>query len=198
VATATGIVLLLGGAGSLAYWTDSATPSANNQQINAGTLALTAGTGTWTKAFVNAAGTTTVGPAPVTDFTNVKIVPGNKLVFTQVYTVTAAGDDLFFRIGGNTAASGTLSPGTLATAIGGANSVYSVTTSALTGIALTGVTANTYKVTGTGTGTITVTWTITWPFGIAGGTGGTADNNAKGATVTLTAAPLTLTQVDAA
>ena len=74
IAGAAGIALLLGGAGSLALWSDSAALSPTS--ITSGTLDIAPGTtGTWSPALA-------------------KIVPGDSTTYTQTYTVTATGDNL--------------------------------------------------------------------------------------------------------
>ncbi len=99
VATAAGIVLLLGGGASLAYWTDSAATGSGTQTISAGTLTITpVNSGAWTKGFYNAAGTQVTAPVAATLGT-VKLVPGNRLVYTQVFNVVATGQDLYFTVG---------------------------------------------------------------------------------------------------
>ena len=168
IATATGIVLLLGGAGSLAYWDSSANTGAASQTISAGTLNITAAnTGSWTKGLYDNANAVKVAPAAVADITTVKIVPGNKLVYTQTFNVTATGNDLFFTV---TPTNGTL--GTTTNGLAGRlASTFAVDSTGLVTSSIgNSATAGTYKVTGaggTGTGTITVTWTINWPFGTA-------------------------------
>jgi alternate signal-mediated exported protein len=195
VATATGIVLLMGGAGSLAYWDSSAnTGNGSSQTISAGTLNITAAnSGSWTKGLYDNSNAVKVAPAAVADITTVKIVPGNRLVYTQTFNVTATGNDLFFTV---TPTNGTLG----ATTNGLAGRLTSTFTVDSTGLVTSSIgnstTAGTYKVTGagaTGTGTITVTWTINWPFGDS--TSVTADNAAKLGTVLLNQGAVTLTQV---
>lgn len=78
IAGAAAIALLAGGAGTLAYWNDTATVSAG--QIVSGTLDITAGATT-----VTYLGTS----APVS-----RIVPGDTIVVTQDVTINAIGDGL--------------------------------------------------------------------------------------------------------
>jgi alternate signal-mediated exported protein len=80
-AIAVGAALLLGGGGTLANWNaaDAATPGT----IASGDLNVTAATGTWTDRAGN----------PVTIATY-KVVPGDKLTFTQNLTVTLVGDKM--------------------------------------------------------------------------------------------------------
>ncbi|MEO6942045.1 MAG: alternate-type signal peptide domain-containing protein [Terrimesophilobacter sp.] len=79
IAGAAGIALLLGGAGSLAYWNSSATVGTST--INSGQLTIAA-TGTTTTAY-----TTGGGPVGL-------IVPGDSVTLTQPVTITATGDNL--------------------------------------------------------------------------------------------------------
>jgi alternate signal-mediated exported protein len=73
-------VLLLGGAGSLAYWSDSAT--VNGGVISSGSLTLDAGT-------CDAGWTHVVGGAAV-----VEVVPGDAIAKDCRFTIGAAGDNL--------------------------------------------------------------------------------------------------------
>ncbi len=85
IATGAGIVLLLGGAGTFAYWNDSTDLAAGT--ITSGTLTLEQGTdaGVWT----DTSDSSTI--ASIGDFL---IVPGDKLVYTKDITVNATGDNL--------------------------------------------------------------------------------------------------------
>jgi alternate signal-mediated exported protein len=204
IAGAAGIVLLMGGAGSLAYWNDSANagPGAGANSITAGTLTITAAnSGSWTKGMYNNSGVQTVAPAAVASLAAVKVVPGNRLVYTQSFNVVGTGDDLFFTIGSTngavSAASAAAADVNLATAINAAGSGSSFTVSSVTGGTVVPATsANTYKVSSNaGTpSTVTVTWTINFPFGAAAET---APTNTKLGAVTLTQGSITLTQVAA-
>ena len=194
IAGAAGVILLMGGAGSLAYWNDSIASGPSGQTITAGTLTVTAGSaGSWTKAF---SGTTTypAGTA-VANISAVNIVPGNRLVYTQTFNVNATGDDLLFNVASTSGA---------ITGVGGANaalagvlnsagnSTFTVSAPAGGNVVPTGVTANTYKLNASaGPSVITVTWTITLPFGVA------VDNTTKTGVVSLSQGAITLTQVAA-
>lgn len=82
IAAGASAVLLLGGAGSLAYW--NATGDIGGGTITAGELTLTESTpGTWT-----------LNGAPVTDVSAVRVVPGDTLLFTGAWTIGATGDNL--------------------------------------------------------------------------------------------------------
>lgn len=86
VAIAAGTALLLGGAGTYAFWSTSA--SLNAGTVNSGDLNLTLGTGTW--ALDGALTPST----PVADPAAVFIVPGDVLTLTQPLNVTLVGDNL--------------------------------------------------------------------------------------------------------
>jgi alternate signal-mediated exported protein len=74
IAGAAGIALLLGGAGSLALWSDSAALSPTT--ITAGNLDIApVSAGSWSPALT-------------------KIVPGDSTTYTQNYTVVATGDNM--------------------------------------------------------------------------------------------------------
>lgn len=82
VAAGAAAVLLMGGAGSLAYWTASGTITGGS--VTSGHLKLEADdTGTWE-----------LNGSPVSSISTVRIVPGDELVFTGSYTIDAAGDNL--------------------------------------------------------------------------------------------------------
>lgn len=200
IAGAAGIVLLMGGAGSLAYWNDSAQagPASGSNSITAGTLTITAqNAGTWTKGMYNNAGTQTVAPAAVANLSNVRVVPGNRLVYTQVFNVVGTGDDLFFTIGSTngavTAASASAADVALAAAINGSGTTAFSVGSVTGGTVVAATTPGVYKVSSNaGTAaTITVTWTINFPFGAA------VDNTTKTGAVNLSQGSITLTQVAA-
>lgn len=75
-------LVLLGGAGSLAYWNGSG--SVDGGTITAGRLTLTEfRPGAWT-----------LNGAPVADVSVVRVVPGDTLLFTGSWTISATGDDL--------------------------------------------------------------------------------------------------------
>jgi alternate signal-mediated exported protein len=81
IAGGIGIALLLGGAGSLAYWTDN---SATSQEIQTGSLALGAVTEQWTVQ--NGAGTAQSFTGP--------IVPGDVLTTTVSVPVAVTGQNM--------------------------------------------------------------------------------------------------------
>jgi alternate signal-mediated exported protein len=198
IAGAAGIVLLMGGAGSLAYWNDSANagPASGQNLINAGTLTVVAvDSGSWVKGFYNASNVL-VGSTSVVTPANlgaVRIVPGNKLTYTQTFNLNASGDDLYFTLattnGAVTANSAAAADVALAAQATGTPVIGSVTGG---NVVLTGVTAGVYKVNASaGPSTITVTWTINFPFGAS------AVNTAKDGVIKLTQGSIVVTQVAA-
>jgi len=86
VAAATGIVLLMGGAGSLALWNDSQAISGGTISTGELDIALS-GTGAWKDVSVGAPTTTWV---PATD----KLVPGDTITYTQDVAVKASGKNI--------------------------------------------------------------------------------------------------------
>jgi len=89
IAGAAGIILLMGGAGSLAYWSDSANAGAGSQVVTAGQLKFgTAAAGTWS---LNG---TTITAA---NLASARIVPGDTVSFTQTVPFTAQGNNLKFK-----------------------------------------------------------------------------------------------------
>lgn len=78
IATAAGIALLMGGAGTLAFWNDGA--GLGGGTVTAGHLNLTsAGDGAWDEDL---------------DF----IVPGDTVTYTETLTLSAVGDNLSFEL----------------------------------------------------------------------------------------------------
>lgn len=189
IATGVGVVLLMGGAGTLAYWNGSA--SIASQTITAGNLTVSAGTGVWKS------GSTTINPA------NFRTVPGDTLTYTVPVTVTSSGDNLKFDLGLSTAAITAATPVTAAnTALKEAmtaGATFAIDTTATNNVTL--VSGVTYKVNSTGTSTFNVIVTVTNPFGTATSTGastgtGTTNANAtQNGIVVLGSNALTVTQV---
>ena len=89
-AIAVGAALLLGGGGTLASWNASTTQ--NPGTVVAGDLDVVAATGVWKDRT----------GATITNIANYKVVPGDKLTYTQVLDVTLAGD----KMAANVAATG--------------------------------------------------------------------------------------------
>ena len=80
IATGAAMVLLMGGAGSLAYWNASSSFSAGS--ISSGSLTITPGTGSWNNSIA-------------------KIVPGDSRTYTKTFTITAVGDNLHANVSTN-------------------------------------------------------------------------------------------------
>ncbi|HEX7834555.1 MAG TPA: alternate-type signal peptide domain-containing protein [Pseudolysinimonas sp.] len=200
IAGAAGIVLLMGGAGSLAYWNDSASagPSSGSNSITAGTMTVTAvNGGSWTKGLYNASNVLVGSVASVADLSTVRLVPGNRLVYTQGFNIVATGDDLYFTIGSTAGAVSAASAGAadvaLAAQINASGTTAFSVSSVTGGTVVAATTPGTYKVSsnaGTAS-TITVTWTVDLPFGAS------AVNTAKTGAVSLSQGAITLTQVAA-
>jgi len=156
IATAAGVILLMGGAGTLASWNSSAN-AGSSQTITAGSLSVTANAdGAWKS------GGTTITPS------SFRIVPGDTLTYTQTFNLVASGNNLLFTL---SATPGAIAAATVAPAPTAA--ADSALASALTGsgsfsvagsnIAPSG-SANTYKVTTAGTTVVTVTMTVAFPY----------------------------------
>lgn len=213
IAISAGVLLLLGGAGSLAYWNSGAVVGEGNT-ITAGQLKVTANTpGTWQKSFYAQGGRTPLsGPTTVANIsTPFLAVPGNRLTYTQTFTVTASGEDLRFKIettaGAVAAATNASADVALAAAINGAAGSPNTNTDVTSGFTVNAggnvvvstpanpsppATPTIYKVNAnTGTSTITVVWTLDFPFGTG------VDNSTQLGAVTLTNGAITLTQVAA-
>ncbi|WP_427016738.1 alternate-type signal peptide domain-containing protein [Pseudarthrobacter sp. P1] len=80
IATGVGVILLVGGGGTLATWNQA--QSATMGSVVSGDLNLVASNGKWT----NAAGTV------IADISTYKVVPGDVLTYAQDVTVTLTGD----------------------------------------------------------------------------------------------------------
>ena len=87
LAAGTAAVLLLGGAGTLAFWSDSQVVEGG--AITSGNLALEAvDDGTWT-----------FNGAPLADVSSVAVVPGDELTFSGEYRILADGDNIQATVG---------------------------------------------------------------------------------------------------
>lgn len=145
VASGAGVVLLLGGAGSLAYWNASADLSGGT--VDAGLLTIeAAGPGSWSE-----------------DLGSFVAVPGDELSFTQELTLTGEGDNLWVQLGlGDSAiqpaVDGDAEDEALALALGSSAS-FEVDGASYT--------AGTPFALGSDAVTIEVTVTVTFPFGSA-------------------------------
>ena len=167
IAAATGIVLLMGGAGSLALWNDTA--SITGGAVTAGTLSIAApATAPTTDGWKNSAGTV------IPDISLYRIVPGDSISYTKTLNVTAIGNRLTAAISvdptsvvaattGNTAANAAL-----------ASFITKNATFTVNGAAATTISASTT------TQTVVVTATINFTSGAAG-----VENAAKTGVVNL-------------
>ena len=172
-------VLLLGGAGSLAYWT--ADGAADGGDITAGTLTLTDGTcdADWVYATGNPGADTAVG----------LIVPGDVITKDCTFTLAATGDNLKAAIGAP--ASVTYTPSTASTSL-------DLTAATTFDVGGTPIVDGGFVTSANDGDTITATFTVTVPFGTdETGTPQINANDMQGITATLDELTVTLTQVTA-
>jgi alternate signal-mediated exported protein len=180
LAGAAGIALLLGGAGTFAYW--NSTAGVTGGTITAGDLKIVndGAAGVWKDQTG-----TVINPATY------RIVPGDVLTYTDDLTVTAVGKNIAATLG---LAGGAITPVTttnpttnpdvrLASYLT-ANAVLTASGSSIT----PGTGTNVFNVT-EGTGTVFTTVTLTFPLGTD-----TTNNDAKLGAVSLSNMALTLTQ----
>ena len=99
VATAAGVALLMGGAGTFAYWNDSV--GVSGATITAGNLKVAdSGTaGTWTVLKNGSLGTGAIGTVgasavAVSDISTFVASPGDTLTYTKTVRITASGNNL--------------------------------------------------------------------------------------------------------
>ena len=85
IATAAGVMLLIGGGGTLAVWNVEQNAAAGT--VASGDLNLEAGTGVWTVAGVN-------GPVTIPNINTYRIVPGDTLTYTQDVDITLDGENI--------------------------------------------------------------------------------------------------------
>jgi alternate signal-mediated exported protein len=188
IATAVGAALLMGGAGTFAYWNDSV--GITGGSITSGNLAITDATpsnGVWT---VQKDGTGTATTVP--NIAAFVASPGDKFTYTKNVTITATGNNL--------SATLSLAPGSIVaasnTTANNALAAYLTTTStvAASGTGITG-TGPTYTVTPGAAGitnqTVTITVTITFPKSTTAG----FENNTKLGSVNLTGLAVNLNQI---
>lgn len=192
IATAAGVALLMGGAGTFAYWNDAVNVTGGT--ITAGNLDVADGTpatGAWT---VQKDGTGTA--TPVADIAAFVASPGDKLTYTKNIVITATGNNLVATL---SLASGSIAaPATGATAADTALAAYLTKQASITasGTGITaGSVAGTYTVTPGSAGItnqpVALSVVITFP---KSGTAG-AENNTKLGTVSLSGLAVELNQV---
>lgn len=169
IAGAAGIALLLGGAGSLAYWNDSA--SLAGASINAGTLVIEAnGDGAWSDT-----------DGVIADIADFLAVPGDKLTYTAAFNITATGDNLSAKVA--------LDGGSIVPADNENDADNALAALLGKSVVIKVNDVTTFNVApAVGPQTVEVSVTITWPLG-GDGVGNDAMNgkvNLNGMTVTLT------------
>lgn len=138
IAGVAGIALLLGGAGSLAYWNDSATAAGTT--INSGSLSVAAPAGTW-------------------DNTYTTWVPGNSATYSTTVTVVAQGDSIKADL---TLDQSSIGLGALANAL---SITFEATGTLPANVTDSG--SGVYRITGPDTYVIPVTVKVEFPFGTA-------------------------------
>lgn len=166
LAAGTAVVLLTGGAGTLAYWSDST--DGGSGTINSGKLTLdgSAENGAWTH-----------NGQSVADPQAVVAVPGDTFAYAGSYTIEATGTDLRARL-----------DVTEGTATGGLVNVLAVTPEfQIDGVELA---APQVITSGDAGNVVSVAIEIDFPFG------STADNTSQGQALDLTDYQVTLTQTD--
>lgn len=164
IAGGIGVALLVGGASTVAFWTDE--ESGGDGVITAGTLELgTPAGGGWEISHAgdgSGAATDPVAFTPASD----QIVPGDILTYTQDIPVTLEGENIAAQFDGTidvTAAGGEANDAALADAL---------ETEDLAATGITGATGDLSfdngKLTGEGTGNVEVTTTVNFPWGAEG------------------------------
>lgn len=169
IAAGAAAVLLMGGAGTLAYWT--ADGQIAGGPVTSGHLKLEAAdTGTWT-----------LNGGPVSSIGTVRIVPGDELEFTGSYTIDAAGDNLQADV----AVTGATESGTLAQFV---DTELKYTVDGVDGNLVPSITE------GNDGDILQAVVTVDFPFGTAADN---ASNVAGGLVLNLADVSVTLTQTDA-
>jgi len=166
IAIAAAITLLLGGAGSLAYWQESA--SIATQNVSTGQLKVSTGTGTWA---VKKLGATATTPITVGSF---KMVPGDTVTYTVPFSTIAEGDNLVASANVAWGAASNLPAGMTSTVGGTYNSA-----------SFTGTSFPVVKSSGTAG---TLVFTLTWDIGTSG------SNAGMNQTINLAATTITVAQ----
>jgi alternate signal-mediated exported protein len=177
IAGAAGIALLMGGAGTLAYWNDSSDVLASGQSISSGDLTLgTSGSPAWTVKPWN--GTASGSAVAIPSIGSFKMVPGDVLEYAKTVTLDAVGTTLKVEL---TLAPGaiTSSSNALSTELADAASL-SIVGALPTGIAAT-ATPGVYTVE-PGSYTLPVKAVINWAD--AGTNTAASENSAKNLSVT--------------
>ncbi|WP_456787551.1 alternate-type signal peptide domain-containing protein [Cellulomonas sp. P5_C5] len=187
IAVGAGVALLLGGAGTLAYW-QVGTAVDSTTGIQSGTLTIAPKTGATTAVWTWGTGSTTFNPATQ------RIVPGDIVTRTQVFTVTGQGDHLKAEIALNLApavannAAMLTALGTPVTTITGSTVTAPTTLTSAAGPTGTVLTI-TPNVSGSVSFDVTVKSVVTFPFGTA------VDNTTIGQTFDLSGATIVAKQI---
>ncbi|MCX6395246.1 MAG: alternate-type signal peptide domain-containing protein [Propionibacteriales bacterium] len=165
--------LLLGGASTLAFWSDNA--SIAGSTITAGTLDLNLTTcGDWQLDGVGGAGG---------DLNGRLLVPGDSLTKTCTYTISSTGDHLAAKLDVGLPTSS----GDLKSALSTNSSVFTITKAGGAPVTVTPGTASEFD---EGDYTIVADFKVDFPYGTA------IDNSSQGDSVTYDAIGLTVTQTD--
>jgi alternate signal-mediated exported protein len=181
LAATTAAVLLMGGAGTLAYWTDADT--VNGGTFTSGNLDITA-TGC-DAGWVYAPGSASAGKAVT------KFVPGDKITRTCSFSITGEGDNLKATVAAPTSLAVT---GSKASSL----KVDTATTYVLSKGTTSRALANGGEVTSADSGsTLTATFVSTVDFGTnEAGTPKVNANDMQNVTATVNSLTVSLTQVD--
>jgi len=191
IAGGLGVVLLLGGAGTLALWNQTAVVSGGNVTAGVLTIAADATASTWTDISSDVVTQTGFSAGkPISDISAYKIVPGDKIKFTKTVTINATGTNLKGKL--------TFDPATIVAGTGTASAnlkskLVATLAATGTGVSASG-TANEYTVaTNTTNSTVTLVLTLELPSTVGDTTGeGTI---AQTGTVDLTNVAFKLNQV---
>jgi alternate signal-mediated exported protein len=194
VATAAGVALLMGGAGTFAYW--NASTGVTGGTIVAGQLTVVDGTptdGVWTVQ-KNGAGT-----GATVSLSTYKATPGDVLTYTKTVKITATGDNLTAAL--------SLAPGSIAATTAGTTAdvslasyltktaSISIVSPPSTIVAVSGGYTLTPGTTGITNQPVTIAVVITFPKNSAPGTtNGTVENLTMNGSVKLSALAVNLDQ----
>lgn len=186
IAAGAAVALLIGTGGTLAFWNDTVNVGAP-AVITAGNLALTQTTApAWTISHTD--GTATA----VADIAAVRIVPGDTLIFSAEYEVTAQGQNLVFAAD---VAPGAITPADAATPADVALAARLAETATFTINGVEGATATIeHRDNAEGVYDVAINVELDWAFGAAGSPD--LDNPAKTGQVDLSQFAVSITQVD--
>ncbi|PRY64673.1 alternate signal-mediated exported protein [Glaciihabitans tibetensis] len=161
-----GIALLLGGAGTFAMWNSTTTADAGT--VASGTLTIAkSSTASWKNVSTDAP----AGGVAIPSISAYKIVPGDTVQMTQVFTVAATGNNLVATLSYDDLTIGTTGTDAAATAANVALKSASTISMVASGTGVTaGAAANTFTVApnASGVSTVTVTLTVALPTTVSG------------------------------